>query len=148
MERKSEHIDKEQLEPPSHISYARNINKKDKYDKKTGYDNCSSYSFKRYCMILLIIENQHNGRDAEQIKQMHSNWQPDNISYQDNPTVTIYRIRFILPAKNHPEDQCRKKRRESINFTFYRTEPKCITECICQGSDKSRPQNDDNIHRW
>ena len=70
---KDEHIDKEQLEPPSHISYARNINKKDKYDKKTGYDNCSSYSFKRYCMILLIIENQHNGRDAEQIKQMHSN---------------------------------------------------------------------------
>ena len=84
MERKSEHIDKEQLEPPSHISYARNINKKDKYDKKTGYDNCSSYSFKRYCMILLIIENQHNGRDAEQIEQMHHIQNPIHLASEES----------------------------------------------------------------
>ena len=96
---------------------------------------------------LLVIIDQYDGWEAEQIQQVHTDAQACEVSYEDEPTPAIRLIGHVFPFQYQPEYHGGKQRGEGIDFTFYCTEPECITETIGKSTYQSATDNDHNLWR-
>ena len=77
-------------------------------------------------------EDQHHGRNAQQIEQMHANGKSDKIGNENDPTAGTCAIGLFLPLQHEPEDHSREKTGIGIDLGFGGGEPEGVTEGIGQ----------------
>ena len=77
-------------------------------------------------------EDQHHGRNAQQIEQMHANGKSDKIGNENEPTAGTCAIGLFLPLQHEPEDHSREKTGIGIDLGFGGGEPEGVTEGIGQ----------------
>src|SRR5690554_6909344 len=89
-------VDKQQLEPGSHLYHAGNdAVKNDPQNEKgkcQGFDGITG----RYFILFIVIDHR-NGRNGQEVQQVHFNGESHQVGDENEPAVGVGFIRHILP---------------------------------------------------
>ena len=95
--------------------------------------------------LLLEVIDQHNGRDAEEVQEVHTDGKADDIGQQNDVAVAFDACTSALPLENEPEYQGRHERREGIHLSLYCREPEGVGPRVNQGTHHTRKENGDGL---
>src|SRR5690554_3088734 len=133
-------VDKQQLEPGSHLDDSRNdAVKNDPQNEKgqrQGFDGITG----RYFILFIIIDHR-NGRNGQEVQQVHPNGESHQVGDENEPAVGVGFIRHILPLEYGPKNHSCKEGRHGINLTFHGRKPKGVRESISQRTNHSGSHN-------
>ena len=76
------------------------------------------------------IVDKDDRRDDQQVEQVYADRESREVSDQDQPAVRMRFVRDIFPLEDRPEDECRKHRREGIDFAFDCGKPESVGKRI------------------
>src|SRR5690554_4903401 len=111
-------VNKQQLEPGSHLYHAGNdAVKNDPQNEKgqrQGFDGITG----RYFILFIIIDHR-NGRNGQEVQQVHPNGESHQVGDENEPAVGVGFIRHILPLEYGPKNHSCKEGRHGINLTFH-----------------------------
>ena len=88
-------------------------------------------------LTLPIIIEEHEARYRQQVQQVYAYRETHQETNQHNPAVRVRLVRLFVPLRHCPEHDCRKERGHRIDFAFYRGEPECVGEAVCERSNGS-----------
>ena len=88
-----------------------------------------------------IINNQHHGRQGQQVQQVDTDGKACQIGDEHNPSVGVdvaFRVIVLLvPSQDAPEHQGGEKRRHSVNLTLDGGEPEGVGEAVGHSTHES-----------
>ena len=106
----TQHIDKEQFEVAAHFNQTLHDSIHHQSDNSKREEQGDKRSFNGWIRHFLIIINQDNGRDTQQVQQVHTDTQTHQIGNQDNPTIGMRLVSHLFPFQNQPEnDSCKER---------------------------------------
>src|SRR5690554_2278390 len=133
-------VDKQQLEPGSHLYHAGNDAVKNDAQNEKGQRQGLDGITGRYFILFIIIDHR-NGRNGQEVQQVHPNGESHQVGDENEPAVGVGFIRHILPLEYGPKNHSCEKGRHGINFAFHGRKPKGVRESISQGPNHSGSHN-------
>ena len=138
VERTSQHVDEEQLEPSSHGDDARNNAIEHARHDDERHQQGQQGAFQLDVGELAVAEHQYDGRDAEQVEQVDADTQARHVADEDEPAVAVGLVGVVLPFQDEPEDDGRERRRVGVDLTFDGRKPERVAESVDQRAHQSR----------
>ena len=112
IERHSEDVDEQQLEPSANLYDAGNDTIEhcceDDYRDEQGYERALQVALRIVGGEFLVIIYQHNGRQTQQVQQVDTDGDACQIHDQHQPTVGMRLVGLIFPLQDEPEHNSRK----------------------------------------
>ena len=125
-------VDKEQLEPSAHLDDAW-------HDAiEHGGNEHSAACQREQCALgggilhLAVVEDEHEGRQAEQVEQMHADAETREVGDEDEPAVAARLVGMVFPLEHQPEDDGSEQAAVGIDLSLYCAEPEGVAEGIDQ----------------
>ena len=108
VERHAQVVDEEQLEASGQLHRPFDQGLLHKSKKHDGHHPGQDQPLPRKFMVPVEV-HQGDGRNGEQIQQVHTNGQPHEVGDQDDPLGRTRLIRHVFPLENGPKHQRRKE---------------------------------------
>ena len=89
IERQSEHVHEQKLEPSAHLYHSRYDTVEHGCDKHCRYYKCQYSVFAVLVRELLVVHHQHDGWDTEEVKKVYTNREAYKVSYENEPAVAV-----------------------------------------------------------
>ena len=128
----AQRVDKEQFEPSAHFHDARHDAVEYGCYQYARSQQCQQGAFGIGVGHFLIVIHQYDGRQAEQVQQVHADAQAGQVGDKNQPAVTVGFVGNVFPFQYQPEYHGGEQGGEGIDFAFHGTEPECIAERIGQ----------------
>ena len=141
VERQSQHIDEEKLEPSAHFHDAGHDTIEYGGHQHNAEAECHQRTFEVGIGGFLIIIDQNDGRQAQQIEQVHTDGQTGEVENQHNPAIGVRRVGIVFPFQNEPEHQSREHRRIGVDFALDCGEPEGVAPRVGQSTGHTAGQN-------
>ena len=116
----------------------------DKAQQHQGHPTSQHQSFPSEAMLPVVVHHG-DGRDGQQVEQVHPNGEPHEVGNQDDPLGGILPVRLIFPFQNCPKHQGREEAGQGIHLPFHCAEPERVAERIRQGTHRTRTQHCQHI---
>ena len=97
--------------------------------------------------VFAEIIHQHDGRDGEQVEQVHADGQAHEVGNEDEPAVRARLVGSPFPPQYQPEHDGGEKRRVGVHFAFDRREPERVRKRVGQRAHHARAQHGDDVAR-
>ena len=143
-----EDIDKEQFDPAGHLDETGNQSVEQQHDEHKREQQGNDGALQVGILELAVVINQHDGRDTQQVEQVHRNRHADDVGDEYDVAVGVRLVGYALPFENQPEYECRTERGVGINLALYGREPEGIGPGIGQSTYHAATQNGNHLtHR-
>ena len=142
VERHPEGVDEEQFEPAAHFHDARHHPVEHDGHEHRRAEQRQERAFGVGMGHFLIIIDKHDGREAEQVEQVHADAEAGQVGDEHQPAVAVRLVGDVLPFEDEPEDHCREQRGEGVDFALDGREPERVAERIGQGSHQAAAHDD------
>ena len=134
----SKAIDCEKFNLSCQLDEAWNHAIEDEGNDEDRKDQCAQGSLEFCIGLLLEVIDQHDGRDAEKVQEVHTNGEADDIGQQNDVAIAFDTCTATLPLEDKPEYQSRHERREGIDLCLDSREPESIGPCVNQSTYHTR----------
>ncbi len=142
------HIDKEKVEPLSHLHKTRDKTIENCSDNDTrhtqGYQRAGGVG----SFTLPVVVDKTEGRYTEQVEQVNRNRHTYNIGYKHKIAVAVRLVCTGFPFKHQPHHKSRAERRERIDLALDGREPESIAPRIGKCAANAAPHNKGKLPEW
>ena len=145
VERHSEGVDEQQFEPAAHFYDAGYDAVEHRCHQYHRSGECQQGAFSVGARHFLVVVYQYDGRQAEQVEQVHTDAEACEISDEDDPAVAVRLVGNVFPLQYQPEYDGGEHRGVGIYFSFDGREPECVAECIGQCAYQSGTHDGDQL---
>ena len=134
VEAKAQHVDKEQFKPTAHLHDAGHDAIEHGYDEQHGHAEGGQRTFGVGLRLLVVVIDQDDGRQAQQVEQVHADGQTGEVEDKHQIAVGVGLVGMLFPLEDEPEYQRGKHRRIGIHLTLDGREPERVAPRIGQGA--------------
>ena len=145
VEREAQHIDGKEFDLACQLDEAGDHAIEDEGDDEHREQECTEGALEFGIGLLLEVIDQHDGGDAEQVEEVHTDGEADDVGQQDDITVTLDARTAALPFEDEPEDESRHERREGIDLGLDSREPERVGPRIDQGTHHAGEEDGDGL---
>ena len=135
--RHAEDIDKQQFEPLGHHHESGHETVEDQSHDRERHQQGDQRPLGRHILAFLVIVDEHDGRDAQQIEQVHGDGHADHIGDKYQVSVAMGLVGAVLPLEYEPEHQRRTERREGVDLALDGREPERVAPRVGQRAAKA-----------
>ena len=134
VEAKAQHVDKEQFKPTAHLHDAGHDAIEHGHDEQHGHAEGGQRTFGVGLRLLVVVIDQDDGRQAQQVEQVHADGQAGEVEDKHQIAVGVGLVGMLFPLEDEPEYQRGKHRRIGIHLTLDGREPERVAPRIGQGA--------------
>ena len=133
VEAHAEVVDEEQLKAARQLDRTLDKRLLHKPEQSDGHRPSDGEALPRERVIAEIVHHG-DGRDGQQVEQVHPNGQPHQVRNQDDPLRRIWTVRHVFPLEYGPKHECREQAGQRVDLALHRAEPKRVAERVRQGA--------------
>ena len=140
VEAHAEVVDEEQLKAARQLNRALDERLLHKPKQGDGHRPCDGEALPRERVIAEIVHHG-DGRDGQQVEQVHPDGQSHQVRNQDDPLRRIRAVGHVFPLEDGPKHERRKQAGQRVDLALHRTEPERVAERVRQSAHHTRPQH-------
>ena len=143
--RQSEHVHEEQVEVGRQLGQVRD-EKEDQQAEDDGSDGEYLYQFPEAEASVFppaVVEHEHQGRDGQQVEQVHTDTEAHQEGYQHYPAGRMGLVGTVVPHSHRPENHGGEEGRHSVHLTLHGGEPESVREAVGQSAHEAGTDNGD-----
>ena len=95
----------------------------------------------RLILAFAVVIHEDDGRDGQQVQQVHADGQAHQEGDEHDPAVGIPFVGLVVPAGDGPEHQGGEQGRHGVNLSFNGREPERVGEAVGEGAYGSAAEN-------
>ena len=147
--RQAEHIDKEEVEVCRHLRQVGHHHEVDQAQDHHahGEDLHQFPEVERLVLTLTVVVHKHDGRDDQQVQQVHADAQAHQEGDQHDPAQGVRLVGAVVPDRHQPEHHGGEERRHRVDLTLDGREPEGVGEGINQAAHEAGAEDGDGLPR-
>ena len=147
VDRQMKGIDEEQVEVGGQFRKIRDQEEEEEADDDGGQqENAGELPERIFPVFFLpVIIKENDGRDGQEVQQVHADGKTHQEGDQDDPAVGMRPVRLLVPLGHGPEDHGGEEGRHGIDLAFDGGEPEGVGETVGKGADRTAAEDGDGF---
>ena len=147
--RQAERVDEEQVEICRQLGQVRDEQEHEQADDDhaQGQDLDQLPEREALVLALAVEEHEHQGRDGQQVQQVHADAQAHQEGDEHDPAQGVRLVGAVVPHCHQPEYDGREQRGHRVDLGLDGREPEGVGEGVDQGAHEAGAEDGDGLRQ-